>query len=82
MQSGTLDSLDVVSGQTQEVTVPFSEPDLTPGAEYGLRLSFHAKADTKWAGGGFEMAWDQFEVRYATCRPRRRGPPLTCRRSN
>ena len=65
IQSGTLGRIDVAPGQTTEVRVPFDRPDeLTLGAEYWLRLSFHLPEDTRWADAGHEVAWKQMKVPY------------------
>ena len=44
------------------VTVPFEKPELEPGAEYWLTLSFTLAENTPWAEKGHEVAWEQFKV--------------------
>jgi beta-galactosidase len=46
-------------GETTVVKLPIRKPKLAAGAEYWLRVSFHLKADTKWAKKGYEVAWHQ-----------------------
>jgi beta-galactosidase len=63
IQQGTLSSLSLAAGQTQEITVPFTEPAAKPaGTEYHLKVTFSLAADASWAPQGHVMAWDQFEI--------------------
>jgi len=62
LQRGQLPRLDLPPGESEQVTIPFDRPELTPGAEYWLTLSFRLAHDTPWAEAGHEMAWAQFQV--------------------
>jgi beta-galactosidase len=62
IQSGTLPPLELAAGAKGQVTVPFQKPDLRPGAEYHLKISFRLAAETPWAAKGYEIAWEQFPV--------------------
>jgi beta-galactosidase len=62
LQSGTLEHLDTPPGESAIVIVPFEQPELEPGAEYWLTLSFALAQDTAWAKKGHEVAWEQFKV--------------------
>jgi len=62
LQTGTLPALATSAGAKSEVTVPFQKPELHPGAEYHLKLSFRLAADTPWAAKGHEIAWEQFPL--------------------
>ena len=73
LQSGELDPIDLGPGQTAQVPVPFTQPDLKPGAEYHLRISFHLREDTKWAERGHEVAWRQLEMPYPVSEAARMG---------
>ena len=55
-------SLDIPAGGSEIVTVPFQKPELKPGTEYWLTLSFTLAEDTLWAERGHEVAWAQFQV--------------------
>ena len=66
LQKGTLPRLDLAPGQSRKVTIPFSRPDLEPGVEYWLALSFRLAEGTAWADAGHEVAWEQFQVPLAT----------------
>ena len=66
IQSGLLPSMDLQPGETTTVTVPFTKPQLIPGAEYRLRLDFTLKTDTRWAKKGHVMAWQQLDVPWET----------------
>lgn len=62
LQSGTLEHLDTPPGESAIVVVPFEQPELEPGAEYWLTLSFVLARDAAWAKKGHEVAWEQFKV--------------------
>lgn len=58
---GNLDiSLDPL--EKRVVTIPFKKPELKPGTEYRLFVSFLQKEKTDWAEPGFEIAWDQLDL--------------------
>jgi len=65
LQSGTLLRLDTEPGESTQVTVPFTKPELEPGTEYWLTLSFRLAEDTLWAEKGHEIAWEQFQLPFA-----------------
>ncbi len=62
LQKGKLDRLSLPAGAIQEVRIPFDKPQLQPGAEYFLKVSFVLGDDTLWASQGHIVAWDQFKV--------------------
>jgi len=62
LQSGTLD-LDLKPQSRGKVTIPYSKPEIVPGKEYRLNISSALKQDEPWAGKGFEVSWDQFELK-------------------
>ncbi|MBN1813675.1 MAG: DUF4981 domain-containing protein, partial [Anaerolineae bacterium] len=62
LQSGTLERLDTPPGESVTLMVPFEQPELEPGTEYWLTLSFVLAQDTAWAKKGHEVAWEQFKV--------------------
>jgi beta-galactosidase len=64
IQTGALPNLDVTAGQAKEFTLPIKTPDLKPGREYHLRVSFTLAEDAPWAPKGHMLAWDQFEMPY------------------
>ena len=64
VDEGALSELDVAPGESKLVTIPFNQPELTAGAEYWLRVSFHLRDDTEWASKGYEVAWEQMKVPY------------------
>jgi beta-galactosidase len=65
LQSGALPKLDIVPGASALVTVPYRQPDLKPGTEYWLALSFTLAQDALWAERGHEVAWAQFQMPFA-----------------
>ncbi|TDT51977.1 glycoside hydrolase family 2 TIM barrel-domain containing protein [Fonticella tunisiensis] len=62
LQEGKLGSLDIEPLTTKEVTIPFTKPEVKPGAEYWLNIRFTTKKDTKWAPKGHEIVSEQFSV--------------------
>jgi beta-galactosidase len=62
LQSGVLERLDTPPGESVIVTVPFERPELEPGTEYWLTLSFALAQETAWTEQGHEVAWEQFKV--------------------
>ena len=57
-------NLDVNLGpqEKQVVTIPFKKPEIKPGVEYRLLVSFLQKEKTLWADPGFEIAWNQLDL--------------------
>jgi beta-galactosidase/beta-glucuronidase len=62
LQAGQLPRLSTPAGEREVVTVPFEKPELRPGVEYWLALSFTLAEDAPWAEKGHEVAWEQFRV--------------------
>lgn len=60
-QKGQL-KLDIAPLSEQEITIPFSSPDLQPGDEAWLTISFTLRESTIWAPKGHEVAFDQFKL--------------------
>ena len=73
LENGTL-NLDVAPRDSSEISIPFGEPEIKPGTEYWLNVSFSLKQGTEWAPKGYEVAWNQFKLPYhkaLTERPKR-----------
>jgi len=64
IQQGALEFLDIPSGESRIVTLPFTRPEIVPGAEYQVRLSFKLRYNLSWADKGYEVAWEQLDVPY------------------
>jgi beta-galactosidase len=64
LQAGRLPRLHTPAGGREAVTVPFVKPELEPGVEYWLTLSFTLAEDTPWAEKGHEVAWEQFKIAF------------------
>jgi beta-galactosidase len=62
LQSGTLD-LDVKAQSRKTVVIPYTRPEIVPGKEYRLNISSSLRSDEIWAKEGFEVSWDQFELK-------------------
>jgi beta-galactosidase len=63
LQQGNLD-LSVDPMKTIQAKIPFQKPEIMPGVEYRLLLSFRLKDDKPWAKKDFEVAWDEFTMPY------------------
>jgi beta-galactosidase len=81
LQSGQLPRLSTPAGEREVVTIPFVRPELEPGVEYWLTLSFRLAEGTLWAEKGHEVAWEQlavpFDVPPAPVLPIQKMPALT-----
>ena len=62
VQSGQLDGVNAAPDEAVTVTVPFETPDLAPGDEYWLTISFTLCEDTSWAKAGHQVAWEAFRM--------------------
>ena len=60
-EQGTFD-ISLQPSQKKILTLPYHKPDIEPGKDYRLLVSFRLKEPTTWAGTVFETAWDQFEM--------------------
>ncbi len=69
VQQGELPLLDISPGSSRATTLPLEKPTLPPGAECFLTIRFRLAADTRWAGRGHEVAWEQFRMPYDTPAP-------------
>ncbi|MDT5263341.1 MAG: beta-galactosidase [Acidobacteriota bacterium] len=64
IERGSLPRLAVAPGASQEVALGVRAPQLKPGAEYFLKVTFALASDESWAKKGYVVAWDQFEMPY------------------
>ncbi|MCB8946758.1 MAG: DUF4981 domain-containing protein [Ardenticatenaceae bacterium] len=64
VQEGSFDIPEIAPGETAEVTLPISQPEMPAGGEAFLNVRFSLAADTAWAEAGHEVAWEQFAVPY------------------
>ncbi|MCP4725952.1 MAG: DUF4981 domain-containing protein, partial [bacterium] len=64
IQEGISDPFDLPPGETGYMKIPIDKPDIKPGSEYHLRVSFQLKEGTDWAGEGHEIGWEQLEIPY------------------
>jgi len=62
IQQGQLPRLSTPPDGRDSVTIPFAAPEVAPGVEYWLTLSFTLAEETLWAAAGHEVAWAQFAV--------------------
>lgn len=69
VQSGNLPVMNTRPGFAEPLSIPYSQPRLSPGAESFLNLRFHLTRDTSWASAGHEIAWEQFKLPFAVPGP-------------
>lgn len=62
IQSGILPALDLGPDGSATVTVPFTRPDLRPGAEYWLKIKWQLREDRIWGKKGHVVAFEQMAV--------------------
>jgi beta-galactosidase/beta-glucuronidase len=62
IQSGRVAPLEIGPRQSQRVTLDVEQPELVPGAEYWLNLTFSLHEGTGWAEAGHLVAWEQFRM--------------------
>jgi len=64
IEQGKITALNIQPGQSQEISIPLSKPEIRPGTEYWLKISYRLKDQTNWARAGHEVAWDEFRFDY------------------
>lgn len=69
IQSGSIEELNIAPQACKYVKIPFSKPDLIPGAEYWLKISFCLSQSCIWADEGHEIAWEQIRIPYDVPEP-------------
>ncbi|MHB1317118.1 MAG: beta-galactosidase, LacZ type [Anaerolineae bacterium] len=62
IQSGLVAPLEIGPGQSQQIALDIEPPELLPGAEYWLNLTFSLHKGTGWAEAGHLVAWEQFRM--------------------
>lgn len=62
IDAGTAPCLEIGPGESQRVTLDLTQPELTPGAEYWLHVTFSLGQATAWAPAGHLVAWEQFRM--------------------
>jgi len=62
VQQGKLAKLSLEPKQTQKIEIPLAKPDLQPGSECWLKVTFALAQDEPWAARGHIVAWDQFQM--------------------
>lgn len=62
IDEGVAPRLEIGPGETQRVTLDLTQPELTPGAEYWLGLTFRLREATRWAEAGHLVGWEQFRM--------------------
>ncbi|MBA7712328.1 Beta-galactosidase [subsurface metagenome] len=64
IQEGKMERLNIKPKDTENVRIPFKQPELSPNTEYHLKIDFLLGEDTLWAEKGHTLAWDQFKIPY------------------
>jgi beta-galactosidase len=63
IESGRIADASVLPGAHASVKVPYRQT-LNDGKDYHLLISARLKQSTRWAPKGFEIAWEQFELKH------------------
>jgi beta-galactosidase/beta-glucuronidase len=61
-QKGLIPKLNTLPGKKTKITLPYSIPNLFPGAETFLTIRFKLTEDSSWAEAGHEVAWEQHKL--------------------
>lgn len=56
-------NLDIDPLSRSIVSIPYNKPQIIPGKEYRLNISSSLREDQIWAEKGFEVSWEQFELK-------------------
>ncbi|MDM8159992.1 glycoside hydrolase family 2 TIM barrel-domain containing protein [Labilibaculum sp. K2S] len=62
IEAGNMPALHLEPGQSADVTVSFTKPQLKAGGEYFLKVTFKLRTDEIWASRGYVVAWEQMAV--------------------
>jgi len=62
VKSIQLPPISLEAGKDTVISLRKHLPEMKPGAEYLVSLSFRLKEKTPWAGAGYEVAFDQFAL--------------------
>ncbi|HUU29895.1 MAG TPA: glycoside hydrolase family 2 TIM barrel-domain containing protein [archaeon] len=65
LQSGVLPKLNLGPHQSRKIRIPFQKPEIKPGTEYWLNLSFARSQASPLVPEGHEVAWEQFALPFA-----------------
>ncbi|WP_207532119.1 glycoside hydrolase family 2 TIM barrel-domain containing protein [Desertivirga arenae] len=60
IEDGELPPTDLAPNATTELTIPFKQSLLKPGAEYRLMLQARTRESSLWSEQGHRAAWEQF----------------------
>ena len=63
VQKGVLKGLRVAPEQTKQISIPYDTSKFDNASECLLKIKFDLKKDTRWASKGYNLAWEQFELR-------------------
>jgi beta-galactosidase len=66
IESGTMEPVDLAPGQSKEITLPFTQPELVAGGEYFLKVLFTLRTEEAWAKAAHVVAWEQFQLPFDT----------------
>ncbi|MFW6129301.1 MAG: glycoside hydrolase family 2 TIM barrel-domain containing protein [Candidatus Aminicenantaceae bacterium] len=64
IQRDHLYPVNIDAGERKRIIIPLEKPQLKPGAEYWLGISFRLREDFPWGEKGHEVAWEQIKVPY------------------
>ncbi len=64
IEKGKITDIAMDPGETRQITIPFTKPDIKPNTEYWLKLSYHLENNTSWGTAGHEIAWNEFQLKF------------------
>jgi len=66
VQKGSVTDIDIPAGERKEVSFYLNKFGIQAGSEYWLKISFHLKNSILWAEKGYEIAFEQLKMNFAT----------------
>ncbi|QTM99132.1 DUF4981 domain-containing protein [Sediminibacillus dalangtanensis] len=64
IEKGKEKKLNIKPGEQKQINLDYSQPELTPGAEYWLNIRFTLPHKTDWAKKGHVVASEQLQIPY------------------
>jgi beta-galactosidase/beta-glucuronidase len=62
IKQGTFEMPSIMAGNSKNITIPYTKPEVKDGARYFINLSLKLKDDANWASKGHEVAKTQYEL--------------------
>lgn len=69
IQQGNISNLNIQAGEKRDVQLPIKKIKTKLNSDYWLRISFHLKENTLWADKGFEIGFEQLDMKIKEVAP-------------